>query len=80
MERHPKQPEPPGTEPQQLLKAAALAKILDCGSATIYAMARQGKIPVVVIGKLGKRFIAKDVIDALTRAGPKEVSSRREPR
>lgn len=59
------------TESVQLIKARPLAQILNCGVATVYALARQGKIPCVVIGKAGVRFNAADVLAALTRVGPK---------
>ena len=55
----------------QLLKAAPLAKILNCGVSTVYFLARTGKIPTISIGRAGVRFIAEDVIAALTRTGPK---------
>ena len=71
MEQHSKQSETPYTEPAQLLKAGPLAKILNCGTATVYALARRGKIPCVTIGKAGVRFIPEDVIAALTRRAPK---------
>jgi len=55
----------------QLLKAEPLARILNCGVSTVYFLARTGKIPTISIGRAGVRFIAKDVIAALTRQGPK---------
>ena len=55
----------------QLLKAKPLAKILNCGVSTVYFLARTGKIPTISIGRAGVRFIAADVIAALTRQGPK---------
>ena len=71
MDRRRKQTEPSHTEPGQLLKANAVARILDCGVATVYALARQGQIPYVRIGRVGVRFVAADVIASLTQVGPK---------
>lgn len=51
----------------QLIKARPLAAKLNCSVAMVYAMARQGKIPCVKIGKTGVRFNAAEVIEALTR-------------
>ena len=51
----------------QLIKARPLAARLNCSIAMIYAMARQGRIPCVRIGKTGVRFNPADVIEALTK-------------
>jgi excisionase family DNA binding protein len=47
-----------------LLRAAALARRLDCGKSTIYKLAATGKIPVVRIGT-GVRFDLAEVLAAL---------------
>ena len=71
MKRRTKQSEPDSITAGQIIKAAPMARILKCGLGTIYVLARQGKIPKISIGKAGLRFVAKDVIEALTRQGPK---------
>lgn len=59
------------TDLEQLVKARPLAEKLNCSVAMVYAMARQGKIPSVRIGKTGVRFNPADVLAALTQGGSK---------
>ena len=61
----------PPVQPVQLIRAKPLAKILSCGVSTVYWLARTGKIPTISIGRAGVRFVAADVIAALTRVNPK---------
>jgi excisionase family DNA binding protein len=54
---------------KNLVKAKPLARILDCGVSTVYALAKAGKIPSITIGvaETGVRFDVDAVLAALKR-------------
>ena len=53
------------TTQDTLLRAADLARRLNCGKSTIYKLAKTGKIPVVRIGMTGVRFDFPAVLASL---------------
>jgi len=52
---------------RKILKAKPLARILDCGVSTVYALAKAGKIPCLGIGDTGVRFDLEAVLEALKK-------------
>lgn len=50
---------------ETLLRAADVARRLNCGKSTIYKLAKIGKIPVVRIGMTGVRFDFPAVLASL---------------
>lgn len=52
---------------EKLIKAKALARHLDCGISTVYALAKAGRIPCISIGQVGVRFDLNNVLEALRR-------------
>lgn len=48
-----------------LVRAAQVAHHMNCGKSTVYLLAKNGKIPVVKIGRTGVRFDLDSVLDAL---------------
>lgn len=55
------------TSEETLDKASGIARRLNCAKSTIYKLAKQGRIPVVRIGKTGVRFDYNAVLDILQR-------------
>lgn len=52
----------------KLIKAKALARHLDCGISTVYALAKAGRIPSISIGQVGVRFDLGQVLEALKKS------------
>lgn len=52
---------------RKIVRAETLATLLSCAKSTVYAMAKSGKIPKLLLGKQGVRFDIDEVLEALKK-------------
>jgi excisionase family DNA binding protein len=52
---------------RHITTAEEVARVLKCGKSTVYALAKNGRIPYLSIGDRGIRFDLEAVLAALSR-------------